>query len=70
MQIREELLVDELTEIVPGERLVVVQPAVRILGRSPALPAVLLVEDVAVLPALECRLGSLVLLKVVQILQE
>jgi hypothetical protein len=49
VQVRKELVVDEVAEVVAGQRLVVIERAVLALWRGPAFPAVRLVEDVAVL---------------------
>ena len=53
VQVGEELLVDEVAEVVAGQRLVVVELAVLALGRGPAFPAVGLVEDEGVLLPLQ-----------------
>jgi hypothetical protein len=70
VQVGEELAVDELTEVVSGHRPVVVDLAVALPGRGPCRPAVRLLEDVAVLLPLELRLGRLVLLQAVEVLEE
>lgn len=43
VQVREELTVDEVTKIVTGQGLIVVELASLVLGRGPTLPAVWLV---------------------------
>jgi hypothetical protein len=58
-------LVDEVAQVVAGERLVVVELAVLALRRGPAFPTVGGVENVAVLLAVERSLIGEVLLKIV-----
>ena len=70
VQVGEELPVDEVAQVVAGQRLVVVELAVLALRRGPALPAVGLVEDEGVLLALQRGLRRLVLLQPVEVLQE
>jgi hypothetical protein len=48
----------------------VVEFAVRSFGRGPALPAVRLVEDVAVLAAFELRVVGFVLFQAIEVFQE
>ena len=70
VQIRKELPVDKVAQVIAGHRFVVVQLAVRPLGRCPRTPAIGTIEDASVLPAIQRGLGALVLLKIVEILQE
>ena len=70
VQIWKELAVDEVVEVVACQRSVMVERSVFALGRRPALPAILLVEDEAVLHALKLRHGRSLVLESVQILQE
>jgi len=49
MQVREELAVDKVAQVVTGQGLVVVEIAFFILGRGPAFPAKGLVEDEGIL---------------------
>jgi hypothetical protein len=48
----------------------VIDTAILPFGSRPSLPAIRLVEDVGVFPAVEYGLGRLVLLEAIQILQE
>ena len=70
MQVGKELAVDEVAEVVAGQRLVVVELAVLALGRGPAFPAIGLVEDGGVFPARQRGLGGFHLLQVVEVLEE
>ncbi len=70
VQVGKELAVDEVAQVVAGQRLVVVELAVLALGRGPALPAVGLVEDEGVFLALQLGLDGLVLLQAVEVFQE
>ena len=70
VQVGKELPVHEVAEVVAGQGLVVVEFAVLALGRSPAFPAIGLVEDVGVFLAVQRGLGALVLLKIVEVFQE
>jgi hypothetical protein len=62
VQVRKELLVDEVAQIVAGHGRVVVQLAILALRRSPTFPPIRLVEDVGVRLALKLCLSSFVLL--------
>ena len=70
VEVGEELPVHEVTQIVPGEGGIMVQLAVGPLGRGPAFPAVLLIQDEGVCFPLHGRFHRLVLLQAVQVLQE
>jgi hypothetical protein len=70
VQIREELLVDEVAQVVAGERLVVVELAVLALRRGPAFPTVGGVENVAVLLPVEGRLIGEILFQPVEVFQK
>ena len=70
VQVGKELAVDEVAQVVAGQRTVVVELAVGALGGGPAFPAVGFFEDVAVGAAFERRFGGLVLLQSVQVLEE
>ena len=48
VQVGEELLVDEVAQVVAGQRGVVVEFAVLALGRSPGVPPIRFVEDIDV----------------------
>src|SRR6185437_15042479 len=70
MQIGKELQINELSEVATGQGLVVIELAVLALGRSPALPAGVFVEDETV--ALPFQLGfvGFILLQPVEVLQK
>ena len=70
VQVGEQLAIDEENQIVAGQRCVVVQLSLRILGRGPGAPAVRLLENVVVGFAIQRRLGGFVLLQSVEILQK
>lgn len=70
VQVGEEFLVDELGQVVARKGDVMVKLAVLVLGRGPAIPSVGLIQDIAVLPALELRLRGTVLLQAVKVFQE
>jgi hypothetical protein len=70
VEIREELSVDEVAQVVAGERDVVVELAVLPFRRGPALPAIRLVEDEVVGFPVELRFDGFVLLECVEVLQE
>ena len=57
-------------QVVAGQRVVVVEPAVGVLGRGPSFPAVGLVEDVGVGLAVKLGLVGAVLFQVVEVFQE
>jgi hypothetical protein len=67
MQVGKELLVDEVTEVVAGNGLVMVDFAVLSPGSGPLVPAVGLVEDEVVFLALQRRLGRLVLFQPIEV---
>ena len=67
VQVRKELLIDEVTEVVAGQGDVVVELAVLALGRGPRLPAVGFVEDVGVFLPVQLGFVSLVLFQPVEI---
>ncbi len=64
------MLVDEIAEVVAGQRLVVVELAVLALWRGPRFPAIGLVENVGVFLAVKLGFVGLVLLEPVEIFQE
>jgi hypothetical protein len=70
MQIRKQLAVDEIPQIVPGQRRVVIQLAVAAFGRGSTLPAVRRIEDERIRLPRQRRHGRLILLQPVQIFQE
>jgi hypothetical protein len=70
VQVWEQLPVDEITQVVTSHRAVVVDLAVLALRCGPFIPAIAPVEDIAVFPAIQPRLGRLVLLQPVQVFQE
>ena len=70
VQVREELAVDALDQVVAGEGAVVVELAVLVLWRGPRFPAVRRTEDMGVFPAFEGGFGGLVLFKGVEVFQE
>ncbi len=70
VQVGEELAIDKIHQVITGQRAVVVQLAIRILGGSSAFPAVGFIEDVTVALALQHGLSGLVLFQPIQIFQE
>jgi hypothetical protein len=70
LEVREELLVDEVAEVVAGEGVVVVELAGLVLRRGPGFPALRLFEDVGVFLALKLCLGGAVLFEAVEVFQE
>ena len=70
VQVGEELAVDEVAEVIAGERLVVVDLPGGILRCGPGLPAVWLVEDMGVLLAVELGFVGLVFFEAVEIFQK
>ncbi len=70
VQVGEKLAADEVAEVVAGQRLVVVEIAVLVLGRGPAFPAIGLVEDAGVGLACQRGLGGLYLLQIVEVFEE
>ena len=70
LQIGEKIVVDKLDQIIAGQRVVVVERAVLIPWSRPAGPAVLFVEDVAVLFAGELSLHRPLGFQIVQIFQK
>ena len=70
MQIREELEVDEIAQVVAGQGPVVIELAVLALRRRPVLPAVGFVEDEGVFPAGQGGLIGQVLLEAVEVFEE
>jgi hypothetical protein len=71
VQVGKQLAVDEVAQVVAGQRLVVVELAVFTFGRGPAFPAVVFVQDEAVAFALQLAASSgLVLLQPVEVLEE
>ena len=70
VQVGEQLLVDEVAQVVAGQRLVVVELAVLALGRGPAFPAIRLLEDVGVFLPVQRGLVGPVLLQPVEVFQE
>lgn len=70
VQVRDELLVDEIAKIIAAQRLVVVEFSILAFRSCPALPAIRLVENVRVLLPLQCRYVGSVLLKAIEVLEE
>ena len=70
VQVGKELPADEVPEVVAGAGLVVIEFAVLALGCGPAFPSVGLVEDGGVFLAFQRGFASLVLLKIVEVLEE
>jgi hypothetical protein len=70
IQVRKELQVYEISEIVASQRLVVVNLAVFALGRCPAFPLVGLFEKRSIFLADQSGLGCPLLLKVLKVFQE
>ena len=70
VEVREELLIDEVAQVVAGQGGVVIEITVLALGRGPGIPAVGFVENVAVLLPLQCGLIGAVLLKSIKVFQE
>lgn len=70
VQVGEELLIDEVAEVVTGHRRVVIELAVRALGRGPAFPAIGPVEDVGVFLAVQLGFGATVLFQIVEVFEE
>ena len=70
VQIGDELLIDEITEVVAGEPPVVVNLAVLVLGCRPGFPAVLLVQDVGIFLAVELGLHRLLVFQRIEVFQE
>ena len=52
VQVREQLLIDEIAQIVAGHRFIVVEFAVLALGCCPTFPAIGFIEDERVFPPL------------------
>ena len=70
VQVGKELLIDEVAQIVPGHRIVMVELAVLALGRGPAFPSVIRVEDERVLLAVQPGLDGRSPFEVVEVFQE
>lgn len=70
VQVGKELRVDEVAQIVPGKRGVVVELASLVLRCGPAIPAIGLVEEKRVFLAFELGLGCAVLVEAVDVFQE
>ena len=70
VQIRKELLVDEVAQVIPGHGLVVVQLAVLVLWRGPALPAVGRFKQVRILLAVQARFGRPVFFETVEVFRK
>jgi len=70
VEIGEELAVDEIAKVIAGHGGVVVKLAVLALGRSPGFPAVRLVQDKAVLLAIQLGFVRPVRFQCVQVFQE
>src|SRR5580692_7349509 len=68
VQIRKELPVDKVAQVIACHGFVVVQLAVLTLGRCPRTPTIGTIEDASVLPAFQRGLGALVPLKIIQVL--
>ena len=70
VQVREELAIDEVAQVVAGLGFVVIDLAVRTFGRGPLLPAIGFVEDVGVLLTLKLSLHRPFFFQPVQVFQE
>jgi hypothetical protein len=70
MEVRKELLVDEIAQVIAGHGLVVIDLAIFCFGRGPAFPAELFVEDVAVAASVELRFGGFVLFQGIEVFQK
>ncbi len=70
VEVREELAIDEVQEVVAGLRRIVVNRPVPALRRGPPIPSIRLLEDEGVLLPLQLGFDRLVLLQAVQIPQE
>ncbi|WP_219857039.1 hypothetical protein [Stutzerimonas kunmingensis] len=68
MQVGKQLGIDEILEVIAGQGAVVVDLAIRCLGRRPALPTVFRVEDVEVVLALKLGFQGFFLLQRIEIL--
>jgi hypothetical protein len=70
VEVGKELPAHEVAEVVAGRGLVVVEFAILVLGRGPAILAIGRIEDAIVFLALERCLGAFILLKVVEVFQK
>ena len=70
MEVRKELAVDEIAEIVAGQCRVVVKFPVLTLRRGPRIPAIPCVENASVLLPFQRGFGGLVLFKSIELFQE
>jgi hypothetical protein len=70
VEVWEELGVDEIAEVVSGERFVVVELPGFVFGRGPGFPAVGLLEEEGVFLSVEFGFGPAVLLEAVEIFEE
>jgi hypothetical protein len=70
VEVGEELGVDEIAEVVSGERFVVVELAGLVFGRRPGFPAIGFFEKEGVFLSVEFGFGATVLLEAVEILEE
>jgi hypothetical protein len=70
VQIGEQLLVDEIAQVVPGQGTVVIKLAGGCLRCRPAFPAVGFFEDIAIVTPLQQRFRRLVPLQGIKVFQE
>ena len=70
MQVGEEFSIDEGDQVIAGQRFVVVDLAVFVLGGGPAIPAIGFVEDMVVFFPFELGFGRLVVFEGVEVLEE
>lgn len=70
LQIGEQLAVHIVDEIGPGLRAIVIEPALRVLRRGPASPAMALVDDRRVGAAGEVGVQRATFLQIVEIFEE
>ncbi len=70
MQIRKQLEINEISQVIAFQGFFVVEPAIGAFGRSPLFPAVRLVENIAVWFAGQRRFGGFILLKAVEVFQK
>jgi hypothetical protein len=69
-QVREELVIDEIPQVVAGKRFILVDLAVLAFGCRPASPAILLFEKKRILFTIQFSLDCFVLLQAVEVFQE
>jgi len=70
VEVREELLIDEIEEVVAGEGFVVVELAVLALGCSPDFPAIWHIEDEGIFATIERSFIGAVLLQPIEVFEK